>query len=232
MSTLASLSAAKSPAENATEPQRLKAFREAASGAATSSVNSLYNQQIQALVQQLFFRPGSTPVRHVGFAAVETQAETAQLCLDVALALATSGSHYVGLVDVRLQSEPLLTELKITADQDADKSRQIAPNLWLAPLRSWLDETPRGIWDHSLGRLRMATTEFDFSVLCFDPVSWLTPRISKACDGLVLVLTANKTRRLVAAEIQEQFRRAQVPLLGSVLADRRFPVPEGLYRNL
>jgi Mrp family chromosome partitioning ATPase len=78
----------------------------------------------------------------------------------------------------------------------------------------------------------MATTEFDFSVLCLDPISWLTPRISKACDGLVLVLTASKTRRLVAAEIQEQLRRAQVPLLGSVLADGRFPVPDGLYRNL
>jgi len=232
MSTLTSLLASRSPAESAVEPQRVKAIREAAVSAAASPASSFYDQQIQALVQQLFFRPGVTPVRHVGFAAVETQAETAQLCLDVALALAASGSHDVGLVDVRLQSAPLLTELKIATDQDADKSRQIAPNLWLAPLRSWLDDTPQGIWDHSLGRLRTTTTEFDFSVLCFDPISWLTPRISKACDGLVMVLTANKTRRLVAAQIHEQLRRAHVPLLGSVLADRRFPVPEGLYRNL
>jgi Mrp family chromosome partitioning ATPase len=48
----------------------------------------------------------------------------------------------------------------------------------------------------------------------------------------VLVLTANQTRRLVAAQIKEQLRKAQVPLLGTVLAKRRFPVPQGLYRSL
>ena len=74
--------------------------------------------------------------------------------------------------------------------------------------------------------------EFDFSILCFDPVSWLTAKISQTCNGLVMVLTANKTRRLVATQMQEQLRKARVPLLGTVLAERRFPVPEGLYRNL
>jgi len=50
--------------------------------------------------------------------------------------------------------------------------------------------------------------------------------------GLVLVLTANKTRRLVAAQIKDQMSQARVPLLGTVLAERRFPVPQGLYRGL
>jgi len=48
----------------------------------------------------------------------------------------------------------------------------------------------------------------------------------------VLVLAANKTRRLVAAQIKDQLSKAQVPLLGTVLAERRFPVPRGLYRSL
>jgi len=48
----------------------------------------------------------------------------------------------------------------------------------------------------------------------------------------VLVLTANKTRRLVAAQIKDQLSKAKVPLLGTVLAERRFPVPQGLYRSL
>ena len=53
-----------------------------------------------------------------------------------------------------------------------------------------------------------------------------------ALTTLVLVLTANKTRRLVAAQIKDQLSKAQVPLLGTVLAERRFPVPKGLYRSL
>lgn len=229
MNTLAELIAEK-PA--ATEPQRVTNIREPASTPIASRVYSVRDEQIQSLVQQLFFRQDHAPVRHVGFAAVETQTETAQLCLDVAMALAETGSHDVGLIDVRLQSVPLHIQLQIPADNPTDTSWQIAPRLWLAPRRSWLDDSPQGIWDHSLGRLRTTTLEFDFSILCFDPVSWLTAKISQTCNGLVMVLTANKTRRLVAAQMQEQLRRARVPLLGTVLAERRFPVPEGLYRNL
>jgi len=214
------------------EPQRVASIREAAVNAAAPRVNCVYDKQIQALVQQLFFRQQPAPVRHVGFAAVEAQTETAQLCLDVAMALAETSSHDVGLIDVRLHSVPLHTQLQIPADHRTDTSWQIAPRLWLAPRRTWLDDSPQGIWDHSLGRLRTTTMEFDFSILCLDPISWLTARISQSYGGLVMVLTANKTRRLVAAQMQEQLRRARVPLLGTVLAERRFPVPEGLYRNL
>jgi Mrp family chromosome partitioning ATPase len=49
---------------------------------------------------------------------------------------------------------------------------------------------------------------------------------------MVLVLTANKTRRLVAAQIKEQLNKSQIALLGTVLVERRFPVPQGLYRSL
>jgi Mrp family chromosome partitioning ATPase len=49
---------------------------------------------------------------------------------------------------------------------------------------------------------------------------------------MALVLTADKTRRLVAAQVKEQFTKAQIPLLGSILAERSFPVPQALYRNL
>jgi Mrp family chromosome partitioning ATPase len=229
MNTLAQLIAEK-PA--ATQPQGVTSIREMADGPVASRVYSVRDEQIQSLVQQLFFRQDPAPVRHVGFAAVGTQSETAELCLDVAVALSETGSHDIGLIDARLQSVPLHTQLQIPGDNHTETSWQIAPRLWLAPRRSWLDDSPQGIWDHSLGRLRTTTMEFDFSILCFDPVSWLTAKISQTCNGLVMVLTANKTRRLVAAQMQEQLRRARVPLLGTVLAERRFPIPEGLYRNL
>src|SRR5882672_7739485 len=75
-----------------TEPQRVTTIRDPAVGSAISRVNSIHDEQIQALVQQLFLRESPEPVRHVGFSAVETQTETAQLCLDVATALAATGS--------------------------------------------------------------------------------------------------------------------------------------------
>jgi len=194
---------------------------------------SVHDEQIHALVQQLFLRPESRPVRHVGFATIEPATATATLCLEIARALAAEDRYDVGLIDANPDSFPLQTQLQIPPPNRAEATWPIAPRLWMVPRQSWLpDEGGRRLTDQNLSRLRELTTEFDFSILWCAPVSWLTASIGQACDGLVLVLTANKTRRLVAAQIKDQLSKAQVPLLGTVLAERRFPVPQGLYRSL
>jgi hypothetical protein len=178
---------------------------------------SVHDEQIHALVQQLFFRHESGPVRHCGFAPVEASTATATLCLEVANPDGTL----------------LQTELQMAPPNRVEATWPIAPRLWMAPRQSWAtDAGGRRITDQNLSRLRELTAEFDFSILWCAPVSWLTASIGRTCDGLVLVLTANKTRRLVAAQIKDQLSKAQVPLLGTVLAERRFPVPQGLYRSL
>ena len=200
---------------------------------AVSPAASVHDEQIHALVQQLFFRPESRPVRHVGFATIEPSTATTTLCLEVARALAAEGRYDVGLIDAHPDSVPLETQLQIPPPNPAEATWQIAPRLWMVPRQSWLPNAGgRRLTDRNLSRLRELTTEFDFSILWCAPVSWLTASIVQACDGLVLVLTANKTRRLVAVQIKDQLSKAQVPLLGTVLAERRFPVPQGLYRNL
>ena len=200
---------------------------------AASPAASVHDEQIHALVQQLFFRPESRPVRHVGFATIEPSPATTTLCLEVARALAAEGRYDVGLIDAHPDSVPLETQLQIPSPNPAEATWPIAPRLWMVPRQSWLPNAGgRRLTDQNLSRLRELTTEFDFSILWCAPVSWLTASIVQACDGLVLVLTANKTRRLVAVQIKDQLSKAQVPLLGTVLAERRFPVPQGLYRNL
>lgn len=215
-----------------TEPQPRAPLREVATTPAALRADSLYDQQIQTLVQELFFRQRPSLVRHVGFAAVETQTDTAQLCLNVATALAASSSYDVGLIDGQLQANPLHTHLQMPEGSRVDTSCLIAPRLRLAPRQRWLDDGPNWMSGSSLGRLRTVTMEFDFSILCLDPISWFTAQLSQSCNGVVMVLTANKTRRLVAAQLQRQLHRARVPLLGTILSERRFPVPTGLYRNL
>ena len=230
MNTLRELLAETPPAaeQPRTTPITEQVRREAVSPAA-----SVHDEQIHALVQQLFFRPESRPVRHVGFATIEPSTATATLCLEVARALAAEDRYDVGLIDAHPDSVPLQTQLQIPSPNPAEATWPIAPRLWMVPRQSWLpDAGGHRLTDQNLSRLRELTTEFDFSILWCAPVSWLTASIGQACDGLVLVLTANKTRRLVAAQIKDQLSKAQVPLLGTVLAERRFPVPQGLYRNL
>ena len=200
---------------------------------AASSRASVHNDQIHALVQQLFFSDESKTVRHVGFAPIEGSTATATLCLDVARAVSERHKYDVGVIDARAESGSLHNQLHIEPPNRAEVTWSIAPQLWLAPRRNWLrDPDGQRVTEQDLARLRELTLEFDFSILWCDPVSWLTTSIARTCDGLVLVLAANKTRRIVAAQVRDQLRRAQIPLLGTVLAERRFPVPQGLYRSL
>jgi len=217
----------------AAEQPRVTPIREQVQRKVVSPTASVHDDQIHALVRQLFFRHESKPVRHVGFVAIEASTETATLCLEVARVLGEEGRYDVGLIDAHSESIPLETQLQIPSPSRAEATWLIAPRLWMVPRQSWLPDTCGSrITDQNLSRLRELTTEFDFSILWCAPVSWLTTSIGQACDGLVLVLAANKTRRLVAAQIKDQLSKAQVPLLGTVLAERRFPVPQGLYRSL
>ncbi len=230
MNTLRAILAETPPAA---EQPRTTPITEQVQCEAVSPVASVHAEQIHALVQQLFFRPESRPVRHVGLATIEPSTATATLCLEVARALAAEDRCDVGLIDAYPDSVPLETQLQIPSPTPAVATGPIAPRLWMVHRQSWLpDAGGLRLTDQNLSRLRELTTEFDFSILWCAPVSWLTASIVQACDGLVLVLTANKTRRLVAAQIKDQLSKAQVPLLGTVLAERRFPVPRGLYRNL
>jgi len=214
---------------------------EAETAAAAPVAVSVRDEQIHALIQQLFFQHEAGLVRNVGFAPIEASAQTAPICIDLAKALAGGGKYDVGLIDASADAVPLQQRLQVEAphhflDHSPDQPKDIWPvasRLWLVPWQSW----SRGgglhsITDQDLERLRDLMKGFDFCILYCAPVSWLTARIAQSCDGLVLILTANKTRRLVAAQIKEQLTKAHIPLLGTVLAERRLPVPQGLYRKL
>lgn len=200
---------------------------------AISSAALLHDEQIHVLIQQLFFGHEAAAVRHVALAPMETSTSIATLCFEIATALAEEDRYDVALIDASLDSDPLQMQLNIPSPSRPETTWLMAPRLWMVPRQSWLPNASGArIADQNLSRLRELTTDFDFSILYCAPVSWITAIIGQACDGLVLVLTANKTRRLVAAQIKDQLAKARVPLLGTVLAERRFPVPQGLYQNL
>jgi hypothetical protein len=46
------------------------------------------------------------------------------------------------------------------------------------------------------------------------------------------VLGAHSTRRATARKIKETLEAAQARILGTVLSERTFPVPERIYRRL
>jgi len=233
MSALGELLREPAKARNGAETRKPPMRMERAVRSEPLARSSLWEEQIHSLIQRLFLGRSSAPVRRVGFAPIEAQAQTGRLCLDVANALAAECGYEVGLIDAGISGHPLSAELQIRVSAGAPPPWAIAPRLWLAPRESWCEqdiEHPAS--DKNIERLRELTSEFDFSIVHFSAVSWHTANMAHSCDGVVLVITANQTRRLVAAQIRDQLSKSYVPMLGAVLAERRFPVPEGLYRSL
>jgi Mrp family chromosome partitioning ATPase len=56
--------------------------------------------------------------------------------------------------------------------------------------------------------------------------------LGQIVDAAVLVIEADSTRRLAARKAKEALDTAGVRLLGTVLHNRSFPIPERLYRAL
>ena len=203
---------------------------EIATSRPTHVVSPIYDEQIRLLLQQLFFHPQRPQYRHVAFTAVDFQSDITPLCLNVARALSEEGKYHVGLIDARLESSTLWLESGKTEGRNAP---EVGERFSIVQRHEWMNHGhSEAISDDNLTQLRRLSQQFDFSILCCGSISWLSSRVGRVCDGLVLVLTANQTRRLVVQKIRHQLQRAQVPVLGTILAERRFPVPGALYRKL
>jgi Mrp family chromosome partitioning ATPase len=55
---------------------------------------------------------------------------------------------------------------------------------------------------------------------------------SLAADGVVLIVEANATRRETVREVMEELQVVGARVLGVVLNNRTFPIPDAIYRNL
>jgi Mrp family chromosome partitioning ATPase len=81
--------------------------------------------------------------------------------------------------------------------------------------------------------LAAVRAEFEYSIVLANPAdSSAMLEAARFSDGLVLVLSAVHTRRRAALQTKRALEQAGVKLLGTVLADREFPIPHNLYRRL
>jgi len=88
--------------------------------------------------------------------------------------------------------------------------------------------------DRMKERMRELRREFDYLIMNAPPLSAFSDGVvlGAMSDGVVLVLEANSTRREAAVRVTENLRNAKVPVLGAVLNNRTFPIPEVVYKRL
>jgi len=184
-------------------------------------------EQIRGLVRQVFSPRLNPPVRQIVFSAVEPETEVSDICRKVAEALAAEVSGDVVVVGARTDREECVGARRMGLRESA---KQVRRNLWLAAQREVGEE---GLSTASLhAYLAEIRREFEYSIVAAPAAgeSNEAQAMAQFADGMILVLSAKNTRRVTALKVKEML--AQVRILGTVLTDREFPIPEGIYRRL
>ena len=198
------------------------------------------------LVQRLFLSGPGAP-RAVVFCGVEPGHAPGWICARAGEILATQVSGPVCAVDANFRAPHLHRCLEVESPLGlTDAVLDVGPvqnfiqqtgrsNLWLVPCGSQVSD-PRTLLrpDRLQSRLADLRTQFDYILISAQPVHLAADAIalSQISDGVVLVLEANSSRREVAQEVKLTLEAAGVKLLGAVLNNRTFPIPEVLYRKL
>lgn len=204
---------------------------------------SAADEQMLRLVHRVFLSPNEKAPRQVVFCGVDGRNASSSVCAAAGRTLALESSKTVCLVDASVRSAPLSgllgtgSALQHEAASVCLKAQcfQMEDNLWLAGPHLLGDQSRRLLPVAGLKRrLAQLLEEFDF-VLLDAPgasVSGDAQLLGLLADAAILVIEAQKTRKLTARNAQESLRDAGVRLLGTVFANRSFPIPEALYRRL
>lgn len=194
-------------------------------------------EQVRGLVRRVFFGKNGRPVKQVVFSAAEPHLDVGIICERIAAALARETRAHVALVGGGQAVRECGASRPASLGMASVKSwsAQIATNLWQVPrsgLEEYSEESGTGIeWVACLEHLRK---QFEYVVIQ-GPTAGTSSEaalLGQLTDGIILVLGARKTRRATAQKIKETLEGAQCRILGSVLVERTFPMPESIYRLL
>jgi len=194
-------------------------------------------EQIRGLVQRVFFASGSPQVRQVVFSAVGPNADVADICEQVGQALALETHGHIAIVGRDHHAAELVLPHPLHAGNTGIKgwSTQLSINLWRVPgfaRREFGEKSGTGaFWNSRFAELR---SEFEYAVIHAPSAetSIEAALLGQLADGIILVLGAHSTRKATARKIKQTLEGTRSRILGTVLSERRFPVPERIYRIL
>ncbi len=210
-------------------------------------LDQMAREESLRLVQRVFLLQAEERPHAVVFAGIELGDGCSRICANTAETLARNISGSVCLVDANLRSPSLAQFFGVSNHHglsDAlrqqgtirDFTQQLRPdNLWLLSCGSFATDAPSLLSSDRLkALLAQLRKEFDYvlinvsAVILDGAASLWGPLV----DGVILVVEANLTRREVARKAKESLESANVRLLGAVLNNRTFPIPETIYRNI
>jgi Mrp family chromosome partitioning ATPase len=194
-------------------------------------------REISNIGERLFVLPGASAPRVVVFADAEPTKGSNCIFARIGEALATSNKGTVCVVDANLQSPSAHRYFGID-DHFGLADALLRPDPVEKFCRfmdgSRLGLITAGAKANMAERIREINRRFDFVLIEAPPLSECNHAIvlGQTADGLVMIVEANATRRERAKSIAEAVKAAGVNLLGVVLNNRMFPIPQRIYSIL
>ncbi len=196
--------------------------------------------QIRGLVRQTFSTHANRPVKQLVLCAVDRETDVTDICMQIggSLSIETLASIAVVADGSRFASEggvgdcmPEWSEKNRSLELKQQGCR-VRSNMWLLPSRQ--DDEATSSAASMRAFMAEVRREFEYSIVQAPAVSGSNQAITMAqlADGIILVLSARQTRRAVARRSLQTLHESECHVLGTVLADREFPVPDGIYRRL
>lgn len=229
------------------EPQQPESMPEARASAPALEFDGTAREEVAKLVYRLFVSSGADAAHCVVFTAAELGDGCSWMCAHAAEVLASQGRGSVCVVDCNLRNPSLHEHFNVgnqhgvtDALRYPNRIHQFAsqlsrPNLWLLSAGSASQD-----WQENLSSDRMRSlmaslrAEFDYVLIDAAALNLGNDAIvlSNLADGAALVLKAHYTRRESARKAVHDLKVAGIRVLGAILNQRTFPVPDSIYNRL
>lgn len=200
-------------------------------------------EEISSLVQRIFPLSSKQTSRTVVFTGTESGTGCTWVCARAGEVLASQVAASICLVDANLRAPRLHEQFAVANHHGLSDallqpepieqfvSRLALPNLAILSCGGLIDDAQMLLTSNRMNaRLAELRSIFDYVLIDASPKEAAV--LAAASDGLVLVLKANSSRKETVRNAVRQLQSANVNILGAVLNQRTFPIPEGLYRRL
>jgi Mrp family chromosome partitioning ATPase len=205
--------------------------------------DKLGRDELERLVQRVFLsKNGDTP-HSVVFCGVNDPNSSAMVCARAAETLAAKTFRRICIVEADTKNNGVYRLLGVEAsdvdhtvdNQVRQRCPQVRSNLWVASA-SALSYREGSTPDAEMVTKRLLAVRGEFDYIFINAASAGSrcdaALLGRAADGVILVLEASSTHRKVAQAVADTMRAAEVVLLGAVLNNRTYPIPEALYHRL
>lgn len=213
----------------------------------TSELDVFAHQELVRLVQCVFLAPdvnGRHGPRRVVFSGVDSPDSSNLLCAHVGCTLAEQVQSKVCVVNANVRAREGSSSFDLFPGADSSVQfeagttpkvlRWVRENLCFVSRNSVLTNGDPTALDQARAMIRELSDDFAYVVVSAPPIGLYgdTVLLSEMTDGVVLLLEANCTRRVAARKAKQTLEDGKVRVLGTVLNNRTFPIPERIYRWL